>query len=134
MDQGMTRLPDWQSRLHSYIAACKRQPYAPGKMDCAVFTRGAVRAMTGTDHGFDYDDHASGMADLVAQGFADHVAFTASLLPEVTAGEATPGDVAVVQGDPGLALGIVQGEYVYLVGLRGVGTVPISQALRVFRV
>lgn len=43
------RLPDWEQRLADYIAGLEGQPFAWGKLDCALFFAGAVKAMTGVD-------------------------------------------------------------------------------------
>jgi hypothetical protein len=45
----MRRLPDWEVRLHAYIEACAGAVFAWGELDCALFSAGAVLAMTGTD-------------------------------------------------------------------------------------
>ena len=134
----MTRLPGWQTRLTDYIAACARREFAPGQHDCALFAAGAVKAMTGEDltpPGLrDYPDIATGVARLRAAGFRDHVALAAALLPEVAPMMAAPGDVAVVARGDELALGIVQGAKVYVVGPEGLGLVDLTEAVRAFRV
>lgn len=43
------RLPDWEARLHDYLAACERATFAWGTLDCVLFSAGAVLAMTGVD-------------------------------------------------------------------------------------
>jgi hypothetical protein len=133
----MTRLPGWQKRLTAYIAACARRDFAPGQHDCAQFAAGAVEVMTGEAlaPGFrDYGTIEGGIARLRAAGYRDHVALAAALLPEIAPMMATPGDVAVVERDGDLALGIVQGAKVYVVGPEGLGLVDLTEAVRAFKV
>lgn len=131
------RLPDWQARLTAYLAQVREAPFAWGRHDCALFVAGAVEAMTGEDlaRGVrSYRSKAAGLAALQARGHADHEALAAALLEEVPPLLARPGDVVVTDGEGGPALGIVQGEQVYLVGLEGLGLAPRSAVRRAFRV
>ena len=43
------RLPDWKTHLIAYLADAARKSYQPGVHDCALFSAGAVLAMTGVD-------------------------------------------------------------------------------------
>lgn len=132
------RLDDWEPRLIGYVMPRMSDGFAWGRNDCALFAAGAVQAMTGVDlaHGYrGYRSLEGGLRRLKARGFEDHIALAASLLEEVPASLAHRGDVAVVQGDPGQALGIVQGEAVYVLRpYGGVGLVPVTEVLRAFRV
>ena len=128
------KLPDWRNRLIAFLSANHRRPYEPGRWDCAIWAAGAVEAMTGIDYmrGFrGYRTIAEGHRKLRAKGFEDHVALVASVLPEVPAPFAQPGDVAVIDG---LSLGIVQGHLVYGFGENGFGTMPLTAIGRAFRV
>lgn len=131
------RLDDWQARLIDYVGQQTREPFAYGRNDCALFTAGAVKAMTGQDPAVGlrgYRSLKAGEKKLSEKGFADHVAVAASMFEEVPPAMAQVGDIAVVPGDDGLALGIVQGEAVYLLRRDGVGLVSILSAVRAFRV
>lgn len=44
------RLPDWEQRLHDYVASLEGSAFAWGRHDCALFAAGAVVAVTGIDH------------------------------------------------------------------------------------
>jgi hypothetical protein len=44
------------------------------------------------------------------------------------------GDIIVTDGDDGPAMGVVQGERVYVLTQRGIGTIDLLQAKRAFRV
>jgi adenosyl cobinamide kinase/adenosyl cobinamide phosphate guanylyltransferase len=63
-------------------------------------------------------------------GFADHLALVASLLPEIAPAFAQRGDVAAV-GD---ALGVVDGEMIFVLREDGLGLVPLTAATRAFRI
>lgn len=134
----MTRRADWKARLVDYLAASAQRPFRYGQHDCALFAAGAVAAMTGTDHADGwrgYGDLPSGLRRLRAAGHDDHVAFVASILPEIHPVRAMPGDVAVMPGDGGVAaLGIVQGAGVYALRPQGIAVLPRGQMLRAFRV
>ena len=109
----MTRLPDWRARLNRYVADSARQEFRLGRMDCALFAAGAVEAMTGEDPARDLRGRYRRVAD----------------------GERLLGDLAEVEdlnGRP--ALGVVQGERVYVRMPRALGTIPLLSARRAFKV
>ena len=133
------RLPDWPLRLVAYVTAQARRPFAPGDHDCALFVAGAVAAMTGEDPAEGvkgrYTTVKGGLRVLRAAGFADHVAAVAARCPEIPVLRAGVGDIAVVDGDDGLpALGIVQGEAIYVLHPTGLALLPLTRARRAFRV
>ena len=45
----MSRLPDWEERLHAYLASRAGAEHAYGVIDCCLFSADAVEAMTGHD-------------------------------------------------------------------------------------
>lgn len=132
----MTRRADWQRRLREYLAERARTPFAWGRHDCALFTAGAVAAMTGTDPARGmrgYRTAAGGAKKLRAAGHADHVAAARALLPP--ADRPRPGDVAVVAlADGERALGIVQGTHVYVAAPVGWALVPLEHAIEFLKV
>jgi len=133
----MIRLPDWRGRLAAYLAAEAQLPFEYGASDCALFAAGAVEAMTGIDQAAQYRRRYTtlrgGLRVLHAAGFIDHIAMTASLLPDVPPGRAQVGDIAVVQGDDGLSLGIINGAWVAVRMPNGVGHVPREMVRRAFK-
>lgn len=132
------RAQDWQARLVAYLHGAAREPFAFGRHDCALFSAGAVEAMTGADMARDwrgrYSTMRGGLRALRKAGYADHVALAASMFEDVAPSLAQPGDLAVVPTDDGPALGVVQGEAVYVLGPQGLGLVSILRAERAFRV
>lgn len=134
----VSRLPDWHPRLIEYLGATYGQPFAEGHFDCALFAAGAVEAMSGADLSAQwrgrYSSTRGGLRVLRKAGFADHVALVASLLEECPVAYARAGDVAVVTSDGQPCLGIVQGEFIYVISPNGAATVPLRSAVRAFRV
>ncbi len=132
------RLPDWKPRLIAWLSDVATIPFQPGRHDCALFAAGAVLVMTGRDPAAPfrgrYRTLRGGQRILRKAGFADHIALTAQLLAEVHTSRAAPGDLAVVPTQDGDALGLVQGEAVYVLSARGLGFVPMTSAVRAFRV
>lgn len=134
----MIRLSNWKTRLVQYLAQHIDEQYEIGTFDCALFAAGAIEAMTGTDIAAPfkgkYRSFARGYALMQAAGHADHVAYFASLLPEVHPSAAAPGDIAVVDVDGDAALGVVQGEMVYALAERGLVLIPLREVSRCFKV
>ena len=133
------RRPDWQEALVAYLHGCSRTPFESGQFDCALFCAGAVAAMTGVDPAADlrgtYDTEEAGFARIRAAGHDDHIALVASLFEEIPVAMAGPGDIAVVPTEGNLpALGVVQGEWIYVPRQRGFGTVPLISAISAFAV
>lgn len=132
------RRPDWLARLTVYLAAAARQPYAIGTHDCALFAAGAVEAVTGHDPAAvwrgAYDSKMAGLRLLRAAGHDDHLAATSATLPEIAPPFAAPGDIAAVHDGAGqTALGVVQGEMVYVLRETGLGLVPRTAMFRAWR-
>ena len=132
------RLPDWQTRLIGYLNAAARCPFKVGTHDCCLFAAGAVRAMTGSDPAAGYRERYTtlkgGLRVLRKAGFKDHVDMAQTLFSEVHASRAAPGDLAVVDTPEGAALGVVQGESVYVLGPDRIGLLPIAAARLFLRV
>ncbi len=132
------RHPNWRPALRDYVEDVARKPFRYGSHDCALFTAGAVKAMTGVDYArgwrSQYRSLAKGRKLLAEKGHKDHVALVASLYPEIPVLRAQVGDIAVLDGDGGDALGVVQGALVWAADPNGLRSVPLIQAKRAFRV
>lgn len=136
------RRSDWKPRLIAFLGEVARTPYCVGENDCALFAARAVAAMTDIDlsAGFvgRYCTIRGGMRILRKAGYHDHIAMAAAHLEEIAVSFAAAGDLAVVPGSDNDALGVVQGEVVYVLSLddpkRSLATVPIARATRAFRV
>jgi hypothetical protein len=136
--QEIARTHGWQGRLVEYLVRARRTPFKEGQHDCALFAAGAVAAMTGTDiaQGWRgrYRTTAGGMRVLRREGFSDHVALVAHHFAEVPVVQARPGDIAVVNSPDGAALGVVQGEFIYVLRPTGFGLVGLMDASLAFKV
>lgn len=134
----MTRFPDWRQRLVAYLHVARRKPFSYGRHDCTIFAADAVMAMTGKDHAAAfrgrYSTVAGGLRVLRKAGHADNVEMVASLLPECHPIMAQPGDLAAIDTEDGPALGVVQGEAIYVLSPSGLSLAPITAARRAFRV
>jgi hypothetical protein len=134
----MNRLPSWRTRLGLYLAEAARTPFAEGRHDCALFAAGAVLAMTGMDPAAPfrgrYRTTRGGLRVLRRAGYRDHLALAVAHLEEVPPSFARVGDLAAVQGADGPALGVVQGERIYVLRPEGMATVSLLQAMRAWRV
>lgn len=132
------RLTDWQPRLTAYLAMSARAAFKEGAHDCALFAAGAVQAMTGVDYAAAYRDRYTttrgGMRILRRDGFSDHVALAAAHLAEKPVARALPGDLAVIDTPDGPALGVVQGEGIFVLSQSGMALVPLLAACKVFEV
>ena len=132
------RLPDWRHRLHGYLQDVARTPFKPGSNDCALFLAGAVEAMRGVDYAAPYRGRyttiTGGLRILRRDGFDDHIALARHHLKEKPVAFAHVGDGAVVIGEDGPALGIVQGAAIFVLTPTGMGHVPLISAETVLEV
>ena len=67
-------------------------------------------------------------------GYADHIALVAAHFAEIPVSFAAPGDLAVIPTDGVPAVGIVQGEAIYVQSETGIGAMPLLSAVLAFRV
>lgn len=135
--QKLERFPDWQERLRRYIHSVASAPFRPCLHDCAKFGAGAVLAQTGVDLADGWGKYRSleeGGKLLRQHGYRDHIALVEDLLPEVSPLFARAGDIAVLDNEQALSIGVVQGHSIYVTTMRGLNLVPLVQAKRAFRV
>jgi SpoU rRNA methylase family enzyme len=136
------RRDDWKIRLIQHLGEVARTPYQVGQNDCALFAARAVAAMTDVDLAAEfigrYRTIRGGIRILRKAGYADHIDLAAAHFDEVATCFAAAGDLAVVPGLEGEALGVVQGEVVYVLSAaepdRSLAVVPLALATRTFRV
>lgn len=135
----LTRLPDWQTRLHRYLCATRGRAIEPGQHDCCLFAAGSIDAQTGVDLAAPYRGRyatfSGGRRVLRRAGHADHIALIAAHLPEAHPSQALAGDIAIVPTGEGPALGVVQGAVVYVLqAAGGIALVPMAVVQRLFKV
>ena len=105
-------------------------------LDCGTFIAGWVVADTGKMPGGDwwkgsYRSMKSLDAMMADAGFASHVEYIASLVPNIAPAQAVTGDLMVVEGR---AMGICAGERVFVLRPDGIGHVSRMLAERAFRI
>ncbi|MFD1330264.1 DUF6950 family protein [Mycoplana ramosa] len=137
----LTRLPDWRRRYEAAIDDIMRTPFAWGTHDCGPGLAGRlVLAMTGTDLSAQYAGtykDAAGAARLIKRlGFKDLAGLVGSMLPAIHPSRAEIGDIAAiaVDGPIGHALGVVNGERIFVLTETGIGTVDLLDAATCFKV
>lgn len=132
------RRADWHQRLTVYLAECQSRPFAYGRHDCALFAAGAIEAMTGHDPaGNDrgkYKTIRGGLGRLKRRKIKDHIAAADTMFEACATNMVRPGDLVAVKADPGMALGIVQGEMIYVLSPSGLGLVPITLAEKAWKI
>ena len=128
----------WKADLRSYLAAQADAPFAYGSADCGAFAGGAIEAMTGENPhakvAGKYKTMAGALRALKRLGHEDHIAYAASVMDEIDPLYAQLGDIAVVQAAEGHALGVVVGAHIEVRTPAGRGVVPLTDAVRAFRV
>jgi len=140
--QTLVRRDDWRSRLEAAIDAVKAVPADWTKQaDCGPHLTGRmVEAQTGVDVAAPfrgrYTTAAGALRVMKAAGFDNLGDLVASLLPEIHPSQAGVGDIAAIADETPFryALGVVDGERIFVLRPDGLGTVDLLAAERAFRV
>ncbi len=137
----LVRLQDWRARFVAEVDRLKHTPFAWGEHDCGAGLAGnLVLAITGVDCAAQwrgtYASAAEGLTLMKRAGFGNLADMVAMMLPEIHPSEARIGDIAAIEIDTpfGYALGVVNGERVFVLREDGMGTVDLLDAKRAFRV
>lgn len=137
----LTRLADWRRQFETAIDDIKAKPFAWYDHDCGPGLAGRlVKAQTGVDMtGFAvdrYHDAASAARLIRDLGFETLGELVGSMLPVIHPSEARVGDIAAIEvgGPIGHALGVVNGERIFVLGETGIGTVDLLKAAMCFKV
>lgn len=135
---GQVRLPDWEERLHTYLARVAGQPFAWGRHDCALHAANAVLAQTGEDPAAAYRGRyqtARGSVRALRKWGADTLEATiAAGFGEVAPAFARRGDLALIDGPLGVSVGVVVGRDALFVGEAGLERFDRSQWRRCWAV
>jgi len=104
------RYPDWETRLAAYLEGLRDKEFAWGKLDCAIFAGGAVKAMTGVDpmrglRGYSSEEGAARV--LKERGKGTLIRTVNSMFQRVPVGFAHRGDLVLVEGGLAVAMGDV---------------------------
>lgn len=138
----LARLPDWRARFDAECDRIRLTPFAWGAHDCGPGLAGNLTlAITGVDAAAKYRGRYTTMTGALRvlrnSGFETLGDLVASILPEHDhPSMARVGDVVAIRSDSafGHALGVVNGERVFVLTERGIGTVDRSEAVRAFKV
>lgn len=134
----MKRLEGWEKALFETTTLAMRRGHEWGVHDCATFAADCVEAMTGIDPIADLRGHWQGPLSarrLITEEGADSLGdLAAQRLPEIAPSMAQRGDVVLCKGDPDEFLGVCQGHTAVGPAAHGLIHVPMTQALRAFRV
>jgi hypothetical protein len=130
------RVNNWQSALQATVSERMRSPFAWGRQDCCLFAADCVLAVTGRDPAQDLRGayrSANGAAAVLAELGGLEAIADARLGPRVPVGSAQVGDVAMVRIDGRDTGAIVAGSHMLAPGESGLVTIPMSEALVVWR-
>lgn len=133
------KIENSKTAVHKAIDKHRDVPFEYGVHDCGILVADAVWPQIGTDIAARYRGKYTTREELdvllAANGFKSHVDILADLFEEIPYSQAVTGDVAAVEGDDGtLVTGVIAGPYIFVLGYRGVGAIPLSKAVRTFRV
>lgn len=122
------RLPNWPTRLDSYVCAMRDEPFAWGSNDCVSFAAGAVEAITGARPTLPvWADARDALRELDARGGIAAAADTV-LARRATPMRAQRGDVVLIdQGDREL-LAVCIGDVFAAPGRCGLEFGPMTAA------
>lgn len=132
----------WQGLLIEYLSKCAQASFRPGKLDCGLFFAEGLKVMTGGSLDIaepfrgNYRTIEEGLEIARNLGYSDHATYAESFFPSYPSVLwAAHGDGAVLEDARGVpVLGIVQGANIYVMGLQGIGLVPLTSAKRTFPV
>ncbi len=110
----------------------------PSTFDCAFYAAGWVQICTGKDltakWRAQYKSFDEGRALLREAGFPDLADLAAAHLTEISGwAQSQVGDIAAMTEDGHTALGIIGGQQIHVLSLKGLDYVPLGRAIRVFR-
>ncbi|HPE49720.1 MAG TPA: hypothetical protein PLR76_15055 [Hyphomonas sp.] len=135
------RIQGWEQALFETTTLAMKRPHEWGVHDCATFAADCVEAMTGIDPIADLRGHWQGPVSarrLIAEEGADTLGdLAAQRLPEIAPSMARRGDVVLCKSDGTNEtefLAICQGHTAVGPAAHGLIHVPMTQALRAFRV
>ena len=134
------RHPEWPARLAAYLADVQQKPYHPVTHNCAIFALGALEAVTGRERadlmgGLELPESEFGVARVLAEcGGVRGVATRAIGEMHAATLTAQRGDVALLDGDGGQTMGVVENGAVVVVTPQGLVRHPLKAMLGFWRV
>jgi hypothetical protein len=132
----MTRFQDWQVRFEAFLKARRREPFAWGSNDCALFAADAVEAITGEHLCPQLRGHRNvrqALRTLACEGGVRGIA-TQALGEPIRPVFARVGDVVVVPAGKRESLAVCNGQTALLPGPDSMAAVSMRLALAAWRV
>jgi hypothetical protein len=142
----MTRLPDWQARLDSFLRTHADDPFVYGSWDCCLFVCSAIHAMTGVDPAEDFRDNYKSRGEAyraikAATGGTSVQAIVANItaklqMPEIPVRRAQTGDVVLIERARDFSLGLIALNWSEIIVCRtqGLCRISLTHAVRAWRV
>lgn len=137
----LERIGLWRKPFKQTVDDLRRKPFVWGENDCGIgLACKLTLAITGVDFGAPYrgryDSAASAYRLMRDEGFDDFADLVASILPEVHPSKLRIGDLAAIAVDSPFkhALGVVNGERIFVLTEAGFGTRDLLDAARAFKV
>jgi hypothetical protein len=142
----MTRRPDWQTRLNSFLIAHAHHPFVYGSWDCCLFVSSAIHEMTGVDPARDFRDKYQSRGEAyraikAATGATSVQAIVASItaklqMPEIPVRRAQGGDVVLIERARDYSLGLMALNWseIIVCQARGLGRISLNHAVQAWRV
>jgi len=137
----MSRVQNWRVNYENLIDAIRRKPFAWGYVDCLTgLVDPAVQALTGEEpfsrFRARYKTARGALGIMRRSGFDNLANLVASELPEIHPSQCVVGDIVAIPTDDDFAyaLGVVNGDRVFVISPEGLSTRDISEAVRAFKV
>ena len=113
-------MPDWEDRLHDYLAALAGATFVWGQIDCCTFAAGAVEAVTGVDPIPEfrgrYTTARGSVRALRKWGSGTLEATIAAKFEDRPLAFAHRGDLVMIDGLLGVSIGVAVGADALFVG------------------
>lgn len=127
------RLEGWERRLDDYLLSIG--PFEWGKTDCCMFIVGAVKSMTGVNHGikYNYKNAIEAHKILKQHNGVEAIATTHFGKPKAVL-FCRRGDVVSIDSGNGIALGICLGGKIAAMQAEGLIYLPMSKAINAWSI
>lgn len=131
------RHPEWPERLTAYLSEIRSRPYHPVTHNCALFALGALQAVTGRPAqeflqaaAMDLPDTEMGVKRAIVEN-GDMRAIASRALGPISKAtlNARRGDIALMEGDGGDTLAIVENGAALVLTPQGIQRHPLTEAL-----
>lgn len=144
----MQRYPSWPAILDDYVQRNRHRHFAYGSWDCCLFAADLLEAMTGVDLAESLRDQYDSRSAALAKAFAicGHCSIQSIVahlaekyeLPPIAPLNACRGDLVLISRQRGrdYSAGVVAltGHEILIACKEGIGTVPITEASRAWRI